>query len=111
LHSSEIRRVPLDCHCNSGVNSQYRRGIEGYTPVLRSKRESEVFPLEASVMARTLPLLAGSRETGAGKALMERVTFWLARSYLTRYPLGYAIDPWIATVIQGYTASIEGVHT
>ena len=23
----EIRRVPLDCHCNSGVNRHYRRGI------------------------------------------------------------------------------------
>jgi hypothetical protein len=25
----EIRRLPLDCHCDSGVNSQYRRGIAG----------------------------------------------------------------------------------
>jgi hypothetical protein len=23
----EIRRLPLDCHCNSGVNRQYFRGI------------------------------------------------------------------------------------
>jgi hypothetical protein len=25
----EIRQLPLDCHCNSGVNRRYRRGVDG----------------------------------------------------------------------------------
>jgi hypothetical protein len=28
-HLCKIRHLPLDCHCNPGVNSQYRRGING----------------------------------------------------------------------------------
>jgi hypothetical protein len=27
VHPCEVRRLPLDCHCSSGVNRQYRRGI------------------------------------------------------------------------------------
>jgi hypothetical protein len=33
LHPCKIRHLPLDCHCNSGVNSRYRRG--GEQPVKR----------------------------------------------------------------------------
>ena len=28
-HPCEIRHSPLDCHCNSGVNRLFRRGIHG----------------------------------------------------------------------------------
>jgi hypothetical protein len=29
LHPCKIRHVPLNCHCDSGVNRQFRRGITG----------------------------------------------------------------------------------
>ena len=28
VHPCKLRHYPLDCHCNSGANSQYRRGVQ-----------------------------------------------------------------------------------
>ena len=38
-HPCETRRLPLDCHCNSGANRQFRRGSTA-VGAGRSKRQS-----------------------------------------------------------------------
>ena len=43
--------LPLDCHCNSGVHGQYRRGMNGFTPWQFTRRDTSVLLSPFSIPA------------------------------------------------------------
>jgi hypothetical protein len=131
----KIRSLPLDCHCNSGVNSQIQRGVNGSLCVPgRALAGSSSPPHRQRTAPPSRPRTAppGRRGTSrcrwASSAHARRVR---ARSlgaettpdnnHHTKYsriiagccsvacaPVRYAVYPWVANVIQGSTASFEG---
>ena len=107
LHPCKIRHLPLDCHCNSGVNSRYRRGINGETPAYLQTQQAFGRP---SAPARWKQLAAGGDarlevcgDGGGASQCRGRAGLLgpLAQACPVCTPVRSAVYPWIATVTQG----------
>jgi hypothetical protein len=89
-HPCELRRSPLGCHCTSGVNRQFRRGMD--------TRE---------VTAYRSCTCAGSRPARCRPCAEPAAIIWPGRFRFAPTPVRFVSCPWIATVTQGSTDSFE----
>ena len=69
-----IRHLPLDCHCISGVHSQYRRGINPSlsASLRREEEEEEEVMIDATVTGTDLA--AGLRGSYTVPAVQKAAT-------------------------------------
>jgi hypothetical protein len=102
------RHPPLGCHCNSGVSSQFGRGIHAIARTewalasrLRSSRDLVLRKTDIS-----------QSNTDSSQSQTDISQFYLMMSLIllegmpgpgvsSPPPVRFAIDPWIATVTQG----------
>jgi hypothetical protein len=127
-HPCEVRRLPLECHCDPGGGASGRSNGVGllffhqnrkldlsHPPAQRSHygRADRAYPSKSPsgffVIRSQVGIDVGIDGVEGGSTGHARS---LARSRRVASPVGtpstLAVHPWIATVIQGSTASIEG---
>ena len=95
--------LPLDCHCNSGVHGQYRRGMNGFTPWQFTRRDTSVLLSPFSIPAcqhaveGVVLVQFRTRDFGELQPVALTVPAWLVGTSGHTVPVSDHID---ATIVQ-----------